>query len=55
MHEPLVPMRFPVLGARDCVEKFQYLTSFGGGVCGQMARIMADFGGNKWQFPKSKR
>ena len=25
------------------------------GLCGQMARLMADFGGNKGQFPKSER
>ena len=31
MHEPLVPMLFPVLGARVCGAKFQYLTSFGRG------------------------
>ena len=31
MHEPLVPMLFPVLGARACVAKFQYLTIFGRG------------------------
>ena len=31
MQTPLVPVFFPVLGARDCVAKFQYLTSFGGG------------------------
>ena len=31
MYEPLVPMLFPVLGARVCGAKFQYLTSFGRG------------------------
>jgi hypothetical protein len=31
MQTPLVPVFFPVLGARACVAKFQYLTSFGGG------------------------
>ena len=31
MYEPLVPVLLPVLGARVCVAKFQYLTSFGRG------------------------
>ena len=31
MYEPLVPVLLPVLGARVCVAKFQYLTLFGRG------------------------
>ena len=31
MQTPLIPVLLPVLGARVCVAKFQYLTSFGRG------------------------
>ena len=31
MQTPLSPVLVPVLGARVCVAKFQYLTSFGRG------------------------
>ena len=47
MHEPLVPMLFPVLGARVCGAEFMYPDLIWKGLDGQMAHLVADSGGNK--------
>ena len=51
MYEPLVPMLFPVLGARVCGAEFQYPDLTWKELCGQMAHLVADSGGNKGQLP----
>ena len=50
MHEPLVPMLFPPLGAHVSGAEFQYPDYTWKEVCGLMANIVADSGGNKGQL-----
>ena len=50
MHEPLVPMLFPSLGAHINGAEFQYPDNTWKEVCGLMANIVADSGGNKGQL-----
>ena len=50
MHEPLVPMLFPVLGAHVSGSEFQYPDLTWKELCGQMANLVAESGGNKGQF-----
>ena len=50
MHEPLVPMLFPPLGAHVSGAEFQYPDNTWKEVCGLMANIVADSGGNKGQL-----
>ena len=50
IQEPLVPMFFPPLGAHVCGAEFQYPDNSWKEVCGLMANIVADSGGNKGQM-----
>ena len=50
MHAPLVPMLFPVLGAHVCGAEFQYPDLTWKELCGQMANLVAESGGNKGQL-----
>ena len=50
MHEPLVPMLFPVLGAHISGTEFQYPDLTWKELCGQMANLVADSGCNKGQL-----
>ncbi len=50
MHEPLVPMLFPILGAHISGTEFQYPDLTWKELCGQMANLMADSGSNKGQL-----
>ena len=50
MHEPLVPMLFPVLGAHVSASKFQYPDNTWKELCGMMANLVGDSGCNKGQF-----
>ena len=50
MHEPLVPMLFPILGAHVSGAEFQYPDLTWKELCGQMANLVADSGGNKGQL-----
>ena len=50
MHEPLVPMLFPVLGAHISGAEFQYPDLTWKEPCGQMANLVAESGGNKGQL-----
>ncbi len=50
MHEPLVPMLFPILGAHVCGSEFQYPDLTWKELCGQMANLVAESGGNKGQL-----
>ena len=50
MHEPLVPMLFPVLGAHINGAEFQYPDLSWKELCGQMANLVAESGGNKGQL-----
>ena len=50
MHEPLVPMLFPVLGAHVSGAEFQYPDLTWKELCGQMANLVADSGCNKGQL-----
>ena len=50
MHEPLVPMLPPPLGAHLSGSEFQYPDLSWKELCGQMANLVADSGGNKGQF-----
>ena len=50
MHEPLVPMLFPVLGAHVSCSEFQYPDLTWKELCGQMANLVAETGGNKGQL-----
>ena len=47
MHEPLVPMCFPILGAHMSGAEFQYPDNKWLEMCGQMANLVADSGCNK--------
>ena len=50
MHEPLVPMFFPVLGAHVSASKFRYHDNTWKELCGMMANLVGDLGCNKGQF-----
>ena len=50
MHEPLVPMLFPILGAHISGSEFQYPDLTWKETCGQMANLVAESGGNKGQL-----
>ena len=50
MHEPLVPMIFPVLGAHISGAEFQYPDLTWKEPCGMMATLVGDSGCNKGQF-----
>ena len=50
MHEPLVPMLFPILGAHISGAEFQYPDLSWKELCGQMANLVAESGGNKGQL-----
>ena len=50
MHEPLVPMLFPILGAHVIGSEFQYPDHSWKELCGQMANLVAESGGNKGQL-----
>ena len=50
MHEALVPMFFPVLGAHLSGAEFQYPDLTWKEPCGQMAHLVAESGGNKGQL-----
>ena len=47
MHVPLIPMLFPILGAHVSGSKFQYPGLTWKELCGQMANLVAESGGNK--------
>ena len=50
MHDPLVPMLFPILGAHLSASEFQYPDLTWKEICGQMANLVAESGGNKGQL-----
>ena len=50
VQEPIVPMLFPVLGAHMCGAEFQYPDLTWKELCGQMANLVAESGGNKGQL-----
>ena len=50
MHEPLVPMLFPSLGAHVSGAEFQYPDNTWKEVCGLMAQLVANSGDNKGQL-----
>ena len=50
MYEPLIPMFFPVLGAHVSGAEFQYPDLTWKELCGQMANLVAESGGNKGQL-----
>ena len=50
MHESLVPMLFPSLGAHISGAEFQYPDSSWKELCGQMANLVAESSGNKGQM-----
>ena len=50
MHEPLVPMLFPSLGAHISCAEFQYPELIWKEMCCQMALLVAESGGNKGQL-----
>lgn len=50
MHEPLVPMLFPTLGAHISGSEFQYPDLSWKEPCGMMCNLVADSGCNKGQF-----
>ena len=50
MYEPLVPMLFPILGAHISGAEFQYPDLSWKELCGQMANLVAESGGNKGQL-----
>ena len=47
MHEPLVPMLFPSLGAHMSVVKIQYYGLILKEICSKMAHLVAKSGDNK--------
>ena len=47
MHEPLVPMLFPILGAHMSGSEFQYPDLTWKEPCGMMANLVCDLGYNK--------
>ena len=50
MHEPLVPMLFPILGAHISGSEFQYPDLSWKEMSGIMANLVAESGGNKGQL-----
>jgi len=50
MHEPLVPMLFPILGAHMSGSEFQYPDLSWKEMCGMMANLVGDSGCNKGQL-----
>jgi hypothetical protein len=50
MHEPLVPMLFPIFGAHVSGSEFQYPDLTWKELCGMMANLVAESGGNKGQL-----
>ena len=50
MYEPLVPMFFPILGAHMSGAEFQYPDLTWKELCGMMAHLVAESGGNKGQL-----
>ena len=50
MYEPVVPMFFPILGAHVSGAEFQYPDLTWKELCGQMANLVAESGGNKGQL-----
>ena len=50
MQEPLVPMFFPILGAHVSGAEFQYPDLSWKELCGMMANLVAESGGNKGQL-----
>ena len=50
MHEPLIPMFFPIFGAHMSGAEFQYPDLTWKEMCGLMANLVADSGGNKGQL-----
>ena len=50
MHEPLVPMLFPILGVHVSGSEFQYPDLTWKELCGMMANLVAESGGNKGQL-----
>ena len=50
MFEPLIPMLFPILGAHVSGSEFQYLDLTWKELCGHMANLVAESGGNKGQL-----
>lgn len=50
MHESLVPMFFPALGAHVSGSEFMYPDQSWKELCGQMANLVAESGGNKGQL-----
>ena len=50
MHEPLVPMLFPILGAHMSGSEFQYPDLSWKEPCGMMANLVGDSGCNKGQL-----
>jgi hypothetical protein len=50
MHEPLVPMFFPIFGAHIFGAEFQYPDNKWLEMCGLMANLVADSGCNKGQL-----
>ncbi|MBR7028980.1 MAG: hypothetical protein IKI05_06215 [Bacteroidaceae bacterium] len=50
MREPLVPMLFPALGAHVSGADFEYPDRTSKELCGQMANLVAESGGNKGQL-----
>ena len=55
MHEPHVPMLFPLLGAHVCGSEFQYTDLRWKKLCGPMANLVAESGGNKGQTVTTRR
>jgi hypothetical protein len=51
MHEPLVPMLFPVLDAHISSSEFQFLDFIRRLPMSKMANLMGDSGSNKGQLP----
>ena len=50
MHEPLVPMFFPILGAHISGAEFQYPDNIWKETCGIMAQLVGNSGDNKSQL-----
>ena len=50
MHEPLVPMLFPILGAHMSGSEYQYPDLSWKEMCGMMANLVGDSGCNKGQL-----
>jgi len=50
MHEPLVPMLFPILGAHISGAEFRYPDLSWKETCGMMANLVSETGGNKGQL-----